>query len=123
MRTIIAGLALGLVATAAFAQTQQAAFFALRGKGAAGWTAHCTLQRVDGRTLERDIEGRRDRLEVIASRSIVSGRCEYQATAEGPVELSFDDSRFACPFPSTGDVCVRRIEAGESGRFDVRMKP
>ena len=122
MRTIIAGLALGLFSTQAVAQTQTAAFFALRAQGERGWTAQCTLQHINGRTLERDMRGTREDRQVIASRSITGGRCEYRASSAGALELDFDDSRFECPFTSPAGTCRTRVAAGQTGSFEVRIR-
>lgn len=122
MRTIIAGLALGFISTHAVAETQMAAFFALRAEGERGWTAQCTLQHINGRTLERDMRGTREERQVIASRSITSGHCQYRASPTGALELDFDDSRFECPFTSPAGTCRTRVTAGQMGSFEVRIR-
>lgn len=122
MRTIITALALGFIAAQGASAQSSAGFFALRGKGEGGWTAQCTLQRIGGRDLERRMRGSRNQQQVIASRSIVGGQCEYQASPDGALELSFDDSRFECPFPSPSGACTLRVEAAQSGRFEVHIR-
>lgn len=122
MRTIMIGLATALLATQAAAQSQTAGFFAFRGEGERGWEATCTLQRVGGRTLQREMTGPRDAQQVIAARSIIGGRCEFRASTTGPLTLEFDDTRFQCPFTSPPGTCGTVIAAGQSGAFDVRIR-
>ena len=103
MRTIMIGLAMAVLATQAAAQNQTAGFFAFRGEGERGWEATCTLQRVGGRTLQREMTGPRDAQQVIAARSIIGGRCEFRASTTGPLTLAnsasnlFDSRSHASP--------------------------
>ncbi len=71
--------------------------------------------QIGGRSLQREMRGARNEQQVIAARSITGGRCEYQASADGPLVLEFDDLRFQCPFASPPGTCRTEVAAGHAG--------
>lgn len=90
-------------------------------RGAGAWVLTCELQNKKGETVTRALRGSGKRSQRLSMLEARGGQCSYQAASDQPLTLTMRRGLYSCPLPTeTRKGCEQVIEAGGSGRFEIR---
>lgn len=121
---LVALAAVCVLPVSAVAAGRASGTLSVTGSGEPRWRISCEVVDIRGNVARPEITGRAkgDRKTVTRS-GLDSANCTYQASAQAPLEIQFNDKDFACPFPEAqGGQCARTVEAGGHGAFMARLK-
>ncbi|MGF1545240.1 MAG: hypothetical protein ACFB00_12210 [Parvularculaceae bacterium] len=87
--------------------------------GDRGWTVECAFDRADDAPIVKRARGRGGVVR-LSARDSTSGRCDYEAPADGVLRMRFENEAApdACPWAATDGACVAVFRNGDAGAFD-----